>query len=1347
LASTVLSAKQYAFRHYSNTDGLSNNTILCMLQDNMGFLWFGTKDGLNRFDGYQFKYFQNNPDDSSSLINNMITALCQDSEGLIWVGTPTGLCLYNPFTDRFIPLGNKENRIPGIIYSIVSDLSGNVWVSNRKALYRYNKKERRLYLYQAAKYFEPFFVCCTGDGHVWVSATNGNLYKYLPRNNSFKPYPVYTGTEIAGAKYVSKITDAGAKGLLIASNHNDLGLFNPNTGTSETLITRDGKGREMVIRDFMICNNTEIWIASETGIHIYDLKVGFLRNMRKIAYDPFSLSNNAVRSITQDREGGIWVGTFNGGLNYLPNLITPFENYYPNGQPGSIKGNVVRQITADKYGSLWIGTEDDGLNQFNPANGQFNNYLQSTAENTMYNMNIQGLTPDGQFLWIATFDNGIYMFNVLTKKVEQHLTKEDKKSGLHTNSFITLLKTSRGDIYAGSRTGLYILNRETKKMHFLDQVAPGNFIHMLYEDSKGIIWIGTYGSGLYRYNPLLNLFEHYVNRPSDTLSISSDWITSVYEDQNNDIWISTEGNGMCYFNRENQTFQRYGIKNGLPCGILCSFLEDQKGMLWISSTQGIICFNPETHAVKVYKKEDGLIENQFLYNSAFKDHDGRMYFGTINGFVSFNPADFRNQTYFPPVYITGFQVSGKDWKPHNKKSFNKAIINTRDIRLRYKESSFSIDFVAPSYTNPLNTRYRFRMDGTSQDWIYLPTNRRVYYTGLAPGNYRFRVATLTENDDWGKQDTVLSITIASPVWASIPAFIFYSVLLFLVLYFLYRFYLRKKQLEHQGKLASLENAKEKEILNAKISFFTNITHEVRTPLTLIKAPLDRILEKGNMTGKDMENLSIMKRNTDRLFELTNQLLDFRKTEKDRLRLNYTHTDVCVLLRNTFERFTPAAADKNIDFNLRIDMEHCYVSLDKETMIKILSNLLTNALKFTRDMVTILLEPGKPNIDSLQIRVNSNGKIIPREFREKIFEPFFQLESNKDAYVPRGTGLGLPLARSLAELHHGRLFLDTEIKDLNSFVLQISLNPKHLNAETEQSNLCLQVEMPDEAVLSQENMESADSRPLILVVDDEVDLCRFISNELAAYYRIIKCYDGSEAVDKLKKHTVNLVISDVLMPVMDGYELCNFIKSNLEFSHIPVILLTASIDFNARIEGLESGADAYIEKPFTMELILAQISNIFNNRNLACENFMRSPLINYKTVAVNNVDKEFMRRLHDVILKYLEDSELSVENVAGNLGMSVSTLYRKVKALSELNTIEYIRLFRLKKAAEMLTSNEYRINEVSYLVGFSSSSYFATSFQKQFGMTPSEFIRQQKERMKKGTNDPDFKTLPEYRDEG
>jgi signal transduction histidine kinase/ligand-binding sensor domain-containing protein/CheY-like chemotaxis protein len=1321
--SLVTNGTPYYFRHYTSDNGLSNNTVMSSIQDRRGFMWFATKEGLTRFDGFQFRVFHHNPSVSNSLLNNYVLVLGEDNDGWIWVGTAKGICYYMPDNDCFRTIVDDNYKIDKAVIDIVADINDNIWLATFTGTYKYSKQSKKLNYYPANEYFQPHRITLTNAGDIWISATDGKIYKYNARTDNFTGFKILSEKERAASVTLENILDAGSYGFIVPSNIAGLRIFEPNSGKVTNLFEEDNKlWNSIIIRRTQLFDNDEVWIGSESGIYIYNLKTGFVKSFQTVQTDPFSLSNNAIRTMYKDREGGIWIGTFYGGVNYLPQENKPFEKFYPTGLPGALNARVVREIRADSYGNIWIGTEDAGLMKLDPGTGIFTPYSDGNDHGRINSSNVQGLLVDNDDLWIGTYDKGIYVLNIRSDRIKDHFDIKSPGSGLRTNSFITFLKTEDGTIYAGSVSGLYQFNRGASSFRLLENLVSGSFIHALYEDNKENIWIGTYGRGLYKYDRSSGICNQILSDSSEYESLKNEFITSIYEDNNHNIWFTTEGNGFSYIDGKTEKITQFVPGRDVDFAIYCAMLQDSHGNLWITSTRGLLRYDPVSGKCITYTRDDGLLGNTFSYNSAYQDKNGRMYFGMVNGLVSFYPAEIMENIYNPPVYLTGFQVNGEEYPGNlNGSADSRSILVTDKISLKHHQSSLSIDFVSPAFTSPKLTKYKYRMEGSDPDWVLISGNRKVYYTNLPPGDYTFRVISSTDGNIWSPNEARLNIRITPPFWLSVPAYILYLLTAAFIGYILISIYLKRKTLEHQRRIEIIENNKEREILNAKINFFTNITHEVRTPLTLIKGPLDRILKSSSKNLKyTEENLLIIKKNTDRLLSLTNQLLDFRKTEKEMFKLNFIRTDMYELVGSTFNLFLPYSEEKHISVQLHSPVNHFELAVDREAIIKILSNLLSNAVKFAESKVDICLEPGSDRDIALRIRINNDGKLIPKGFDEKIFDPFYQLDSNKPG--EKGTGLGLSLARSIAELHHGRLFLDTSVEHCNSFVLELT--------KCQEESIMGIESNADEVNLNEHNEFEIFPSPVnnchnILLVEDEIDMGRFIAGEISNEYNVILTQNGDEALKALKQYNIILVVSDVIMPVMNGYELCRQIKSDIEFSHIPVILLTASIHLNAKIEGLDSGADAYIEKPFTTELLMAQILNLIRNRSLERQNFTNSPLAHFKSVAMNKTDEEFLKKLNSVLVDNISENDLSVEKVSEIMGISVSTLYRKVKALTDLNSVEYIRLTRLKKAAELLSDGNFRINEISYLVGFSSPSYFATSFQKQFGISPSQFSRKLK----------------------
>lgn len=1298
-------AQSYTFRHYQVENGLSYNSVICSLQDRKGFLWFGTKDGLNRFDGYTFKIFRNDPDNPKSIGNNFIHSLYEDKNENIWVGTLIGLYKYNPLNESFDLVESTKNRD---IRDIKLDRKGNIWYIAGLTLCRYNEKSKKLNTFEQRVYSGATSLTITANDEVWVSTTDGFIQKYNDKKNTFENYNVFINSKPTISSWIEKLHDTGKGFFFIGTSNQGIKTFDLNTLTYKDILVANPDQTPIYARDFITKDNTEYWIATESGLFIYNIKTGKYCNLRNKFNDPYSISDNAVYTLARDKEGGIWAGTYFGGVNYYPNQYTSFDKFFPQGGGNSLSGYAVREICNDKEGNIWIGTEDGGLNKLDHKTGVFEHFKPTGDKTSISHTNIHGLLVVDDELWIGTFERGLDVMDIKTSKVIRHYRAGQAPNELKSNFIESLLKTRSGEILVGTSFGLYRYNRAGNDFTLLNEV-PGNLHYSnLIEDSHGTIWASSLRDGLYFYNPTNRTSGYYKYEENNRKSLSSNAINSTFEDANGGLWVATE-NGLNQFNEKERNFRRYNSKSGFLSNVFYKILEDRNGNLWISTSRGLVCFNPATNRIKSYTKANGLLSDQFNYSSAFKDANGRMYFGSVKGLISYFPDQFRQNKFVSPVYITGFQVYNKEIEINKKNSpLSRSINFTDEIELAHDQSTFSIDFAALGYTAPEMTEYTFKMEGLDKSWTYLKTNRKVYFTNLFPGTYVFKLKAANSSGMWSNKITELKIIIKPPIWASPLAFLFYALVIAVAIYYAIRYYHQRISNKNKRKIELWESKKEKELYHAKIEFFTYVTHEIRTPLTLIKGPLEEVMKKTEEIPAITDNLVIMKKNTNRLIELTDQLLDFRKTEIKGFNLNFVNINVSKLLEENCLRYKSAMEQKELRLTVNSPEKPLYAYADPEALNKILSNLIDNAVKYASEQIAITLNSDPNNFD---IEVKSDGDLIPFNMHKKIFEPFYRMESNKNQ---RGTGIGLPLARSLAELHEGTLQLRTNDGIWNVFSLVL---PKHHEREFK-INDDLPDELPVVREVTQENKNI--ESPVILLVEDNIEIREFITDKLIKDFQVIQTGNGEEALDVLKQKSIHLIISDIMMPVMDGYELCKAVKDNLEYTHIPIILLTAKNTLQSKIEGLEVGADAYLEKPFSPDHLLTQISNLLASRDKIKNYFASSPLVHIKSMAYNKADEAFLEKLNEIINKNIDNKSLDVDLLADAMNMSRPTLYRKIKAISNLSPHELINITRLKKAAELLVEGNYKILKIASMTGFSSQAQFGRCFVKQFGMTPSEY---------------------------
>lgn len=812
-------------------------------------------------------------------------------------------------------------------------------------------------------------------------------------------------------------------------------------------------------------------------------------------------------------------------------------------------------------------------------------------------------------------------------------------------------------------------------------------------------------------------WKNYLHDESNPKSLPYDKVVSVFEDSHRQVWLTTQGGGFCLFHPETETFTSYNLADGLPNDVVYQIVEDKEGLFWLTTNNGLVCFQPTTGAMKVYTTSNGLLGDQFNYRSSFETEDGTIYLGSIDGFVAFNPKNFSENKSLPSIVITDFLLFGKEvYVGEPGSPLEKSITFSDELVLQSNQNSFSFRVAALDFQAPRMSRIMYKLDGFDADWLTVGESPIVTYSNLRYGNYTFRVKVSNSDGVWNEEGISLKVHILPPFYLSVWAYIVYALLIIGCSLYTVMYFKRRSNRKHRRQMEKFEQEKEREVYNAKIDFFTNVAHEIRTPLTLIKGPLENIILKKQVDTETREDLNVMKQNTERLLNLTNQLLDFRKTERQGFRLNFTECNVTEILKETHKRFTSLAKQKGLDFVLQMPEKDFYAHINQEAFTKIISNLLNNGVKYAESYVHISLAvPDTDGGNSFRICTVNDGVIIPDAMKEEIFKPFVRFNEQEDGKVTTGTGIGLALSRSLAELHQGTLTMGKG-EENNTFCMTLPI------VQDTTITLTTEVEAGTDKIneAPAEQAVEKDNRPTVLVAEDNPDMLAFVVRQLSKDYTVLTATNGAEALRVLDGNYVNLMISDVVMPVMDGFELCKTIKSDLNYSHIPIILLTAKTNIQSKIEGMELGADAYIEKPFSVEYLQACASNLIQNREKLRQAFAESPFIAANTMALTKADEEFIKKLNEVIRVNYANPEFSMDDMADNLNMSRSNFYRKIKGVLDLSPNEFLRMERLKKAAQLLKEGENRVNEICYMVGFNSPSYFAKCFQKQFGVLPKDF---------------------------
>lgn len=1025
LACITCLQSQHYFRHYQVEQGLSNNTVFAVVQDARGFMWMGTKDGLNRFDGYSFKVFRNNPDDGLKIGDSFIRSLYLDQSDTLYVGTRSGLYRYKAETESFILLTSSKDEIR----DIKKDGENNLWFIAGQTLYCLPNGNKQLQIYASNRYFAATSLCIDKQMQLWIGTADGRLFTYQSASNNFKQAVLSFWNNQTANRWIEKLHCNNNGKLLIGTASEGAFEYDPTTGKTLPIL-RNQQATDIFVRDFAEENDGTLWIATENGVFIRN-KEGEITNLRKQINNPYALSDNAVYSLYKDKEGGIWAGTYFAGLNYYRWQYASFYKFLPGTEANTLSGQAVREICKDKNGQLWVGTEDGGLNCISP-DGQTITHLKADGRpgNLSYN-NIHGLLTFDNQLWVGTFEHGVDVVDINSKRVIAHYPNPSDNR-MESSFFVVLYRLKNGTLVAGTRRGLYEFNAEKKRFYPVDGIPTNSFVHHILETNDGTIWVATIGNGIYRINTSDGKSVHMTHQSSDSASLPSNSITTLFQSADGKIWIGSEGGGLALYDETSQTFKRFSIQEGFPSNTIFKFLQDDKQRLWITTTKGLVCMSTDFKIIKTFTTANGLLSNQFNYNSGYKDADGQLYFGSARGMIRFHPDNFISSNYMPDIHITGISIGGKD--AIVGKELPKSILYSNKIKLLHNQSTFAIDFAALYFSAPEMTEYQYKLEGLEDEWTFLKSNRRVYFTNLSPGNYRFMVKAANANGKWSPKAATLQIRIDPPIWASPIAYLLYATLIGLIIWFLFRTYHIAMANKAARQLEMMEHEKEKEMYQAKIEFFTNIAHEIKTPLTLIKAPMEQVLKKENEYPGISFELQMMNKNTARLLELTHQLLDFRKIETSGWPLQISSIRLADFIEDRYQAFLPLANQKRIRFDFSNKLNNLIIYNDEDALQKTIDNLLNNAINYGYRYINLKAQLNFK--DEVEIFIENDGKLIPADQWDRIFLPFVRLQQDKSR---SGSGIGLALAKSCTQLMGGSLQIIQSDPRLTVFKLVLPVN--------------------------------------------------------------------------------------------------------------------------------------------------------------------------------------------------------------------------------------------------------------------------------------------------------------------
>ena len=1283
----------FLFRSLEVEDGLSQNTVYCILQDSREFMWFGTQDGLNRYDGSSFKVFKSST--SPNFDNDGVICLAEGKDDDLWVGTISGLYLYRQESEVFseVPLYDPEGKkIEGLVRSMVFDANGNLFVAAAgNCLIKFTPEGEQSAMDLGGSDAETQIrsLCADQDGNIWAATYGPGLIRVNGGTGEARVFPTPWRTEGTG-DLLTKVTVLDSKTLLLGTISMGVLTFNIKSQVFEPFEGLDGTTARFV-HNILVDRNGCIWVGAENGLHIYDH--GRVTNLEHIPNDPYSLSDNAIYSITQDRDGGVWIGSYFGGVNYYSSYSSQFDKFYPEPGQNDLKGKNISEFCEDGDGIIWVGTEDAGLYRFNPADRSFQSASIPAG-------NIHALAMLDGKLWAGTYGDGLFILDTRTGGYN-HFNLSPLGVAPRNNSIYAICRDDAGRTWLGTEEGLY---RETDG-GFTKQVPDliTSQVNDIACDFNGNMWISTMNQGVFRMDASS---EEWSNP-----EIGCAYVTCIMEDRVHNLWFGTKSNGIIYYNHLKQSFENiFNTSNGLPDDMVYKLLEDGSGAIWGSTNHGLFRISEARDNVVCFDHSSGLVCDQFNFNSGERTSDGQFYFGGVKGFIRFDPLGFEWPAIRSKIVFTRFLIFNKEASVGEKDSpLEKSITRTTHITLNHDQSVFSIGFADLNFASSDKKGYQYQLVGHHQNWIDIADSKLITFSNLPAGNYRLDVRANPLNASEEEPVNSLFLTVLPPWYKTTLAFVLYALLAIAAVIGAILLARWKYDREKDKVFTDLERQKEKELYDAKIGFFTHITHEIRTPLTLITVPIEEIMKQTDKGSPTYEGLSIIQRNSNRLLTLVNQLLDFKKAGVNDVQLNFIHFDIVPLIKETAGRFNQLAQTSGITITENLP-DTLFADADREILTKILSNILNNACKHAASVIRISASAGE---DRFRIEVSNDGDRIPADQAERIFDPFVKLDDETP-----GSGIGLPFSRSLAKTHDGSIFVDLAKED-TTFVLDL---PKVQKTTFTLPGPDVVEEQQTEVEEPAEEQVAVASGKRVLIVDDNEDFLALLKHSLASQYEVVTAAGGKEAMDILSHESIDLVVTDLMMPGVDGKALCSHIKDNFATSHIPVILLTARSDLQTRMECLKLGVDEYITKPFSADYLKVRMENLLSSRETLRNAFQHSPEVGLEALSPSKADSVFLEKVNAIINEKMENPNLDVEELAEAMNMSRATLYRKMKSVTDMSPNDFIRLCRLKKAALLLSAKEYQVNEIAYIVGFSSVSYFSKCFSKQFGVSPKDFAK-------------------------
>jgi signal transduction histidine kinase/ligand-binding sensor domain-containing protein/DNA-binding response OmpR family regulator len=1359
---TSVWGQEFVFEKIRTSEGLSQNDVNDIFQDKNGFLWIATNDGLNRYDGYNFKIFAHKPYSDEGISSNLVFCMTEDTDGNIWLGTSDeGVCKFDVTTERFYVYKNTDKN-PNLIganriTTILAAKDGSIWVGTGYGISILRFDGDSVVTETINRENTPGLksdvvntLCEDIYGRKWIGTKLG-LYIYddtgeINKLTTANEWGYVTDIHIADAEVYVAYTVGVSR---LRFNWETLSDF-------QSEMVSDENPRSIILNDY-----GDLYVGTNYGLLVYERDPLHKSNFKKPVlysegWEDYNLTKNVITSLYKDKSGIIWIGTNGGGLNKYNPQHKKFRHFNKTREEGSLSYNKIRAIYEDRQKNIWIGTEGEGVNFLpfsenkNFASGfQYINVNQISGQNHAYSL--VDMNSEGEVKMIV--GSGYpSVINVIRCSGEKPQLIEKGILNEVLNSPFAMLKDRMGNIWFGTYgiKGLFKYthdkNGESVKQYFSDGAENGlvsNTIRSLMQDSYGNIWIGT-DKGLNLLtpeqqnseNPKFILFQKDSNNPN---AISHNYILPIFQAADNTIWVGTMGGGLnkliYHSNPDSIKFKGITVNDGLPNNVIKGILEDDYGFLWISSNKGLTRYDVTDNLFVNYDVSDGLQDNEFGELACCKLSDGEMLFGGVNGFNAFYPQQIVSDMSTPTLALTDFHILNQSvsagQKVNGRVLLEKVVNHTDEVKLKYSENSFAIYFSSLHFSAPGKNTYKYMLEGFDNEWVRKDASDRIAkYTNLPWGKYTFKVMASNNDGIWSANTKTINITVTPPWYFTGVAWFIYVSIFLASLWFFQKYSVIHIKQKNELLMEHFEKEKIQELSQMKLRFFTNISHEFRTPLTLIIGPLEKLIRKGDYDKKTVQSFSIMHRNASILLRLINQLIDFRKFEQGKMKLRASNTNVVAFLNEVFLSFTELAENKSIIYTFASPRNNISLWFDEDKLERIMYNLLSNAFKFTSEGGKIDLELDEDDFHVI-VKVKDNGVGIPEEMQTHIFERFYQTERIQNRKVG-STGIGLSFIKGLVEMHNGEINFESKENEGTTFTVSFQKGNAHLKDEqmrevsrdvqssVKNFSFLEPVKIVDETI-----EEDGKKKPTILLVEDNFELRKFVQESLANNYKIVLADNGQEGLEKIFEYDPTVVVSDIMMPVMDGFEFCEKIKSDEAISHIPVVLLTAKSAAEHRIEGYNKGADGYIAKPFSMEVLEARIQNLIDSREKLRLKLRTTITVEPSEVTTTSMDERFLKRILRIIEENLTDPEFSVAQLANEYGMSQNVFHKKLKGVTGQTPKAFIRSIRLKRAAQLFTTAKYSVADVTYEVGFLDTKYFRNCFKEEFGLLPTEYIKEHK----------------------